>query len=90
MAQWKRQTSVGCSENPGVMDTGRGSLCYYEYSDEHPLIERIREVYYAQGRGPGGVVYRPLAGPNTGCTYPTVVAAEAAAAGPTKEPDGHD
>ena len=82
---WKGRTDIGCSENPGVFDTGNGALRYHEINEDHPLVERVRVEYYARGRGQDSTMYSPLVGrhvqsarqpPNE---FPTVAAAEAAA-----------
>jgi len=76
---WKGRTDIGCSENPGVFDTGNGALRYHEINEDHPLVERVRVEYYARGRGQDSTMYSPLVGRHEAQSYPTVAAAEAAA-----------
>lgn len=44
--EWKRDEKTGCTENPGVVDTGNGALKTIEVSDQAPGILRITVESY--------------------------------------------
>lgn len=64
MSKSKWQPVGGCSENPGVWDSGNGACIYVDVRSDGMVRRRCR--YYAAGRGPDWTCYWP-AGSSTGC-----------------------